>query len=347
MSSYTAVGDDLGVCANCGRRSGDEGGFIKLKNCTACRLVKYCGVECQKAHRKQHKKACKQRAAELKGAMMICGACERELPEGSFSVEQRGRRQSSRICTECVVGGNQLALMKKGRARSEEDECPICQLLSPLDSDQSSFSVCCMKLVCNGCILAALKREMRDCPFCRTPTPDESAVVAMVQKRVNAGDPVAIHHLGRAYHWGHWGLEKDMTRAIESWKRAAELGLKEAHYDLGCLHSNGTGGEKDKANALRHWEAAAIRGEFNARFILGCEELVAGSYDLALQHFMISANMGHDSSLKKIKQMIMHGIATKADYAEALRGHQSAVEEMQSPDRDEAATLGLEKLRLL
>jgi len=169
----------------------------------------------------------------------------------------------------------------------------------------------------------------------------------MVQKRVNAGDPVAIHHLGRAYHWGHCGLEKDMTRAIELWKRAAELGLKEAQYELGCFHSNGTGGEKDKANALRHWEAAAIRGEFNARFILGCEELVAGSYDLALQHFMISANMGHDSSLKKIKEMIMFGIATKADYAEALRGHQSAVEEMQSPDRDEAATLGLEKLRLL
>ena len=51
------------ACANCGKESGDA---VKLKNCTACYLVKYCGVDCQKIHRKQHKKACKKRAAELK-----------------------------------------------------------------------------------------------------------------------------------------------------------------------------------------------------------------------------------------------------------------------------------------
>ncbi|EJK55166.1 hypothetical protein THAOC_25129, partial [Thalassiosira oceanica] len=51
------------ACANCGKPKGDG---IKLKNCTACRLVKYCGVDCQRAHRKLHKKACKQRVAELK-----------------------------------------------------------------------------------------------------------------------------------------------------------------------------------------------------------------------------------------------------------------------------------------
>ena len=50
------------TCANCGKHGSDT---VKLKNCTACRLVKYCGVDCQKAHRKQHKTVCKQRAAEL------------------------------------------------------------------------------------------------------------------------------------------------------------------------------------------------------------------------------------------------------------------------------------------
>ena len=50
------------TCASCGKA---ELFGIKLKFCTACHLVKYCGVQCQKEHRREHKKACKRRAAEL------------------------------------------------------------------------------------------------------------------------------------------------------------------------------------------------------------------------------------------------------------------------------------------
>jgi len=57
MSSTTPID----MCANCGK--GEEHSN-KLKTCTACLSVKYCSRDCQAAHRKQHKKACKQRAAE-------------------------------------------------------------------------------------------------------------------------------------------------------------------------------------------------------------------------------------------------------------------------------------------
>ena len=76
----------------------------------------------------------------------LCGACERTLPEDSFSEEQRGLRQSSRRCEECVDAGIQLVLMMKGRERSEEDECPICNLLLPLDWEQSIFKACCLEV---------------------------------------------------------------------------------------------------------------------------------------------------------------------------------------------------------
>ena len=110
--------------------------------------------------------------------MKVCGACERELPDGSYSEEQRRLRQSSRQCEECVAKGNELLLMKKGRTRSEGDDCPICSLPLPLDWEQSMFQPCCTKKLCNGCILAALKRNMRDCPFCRTPRPKKSQSLA-------------------------------------------------------------------------------------------------------------------------------------------------------------------------
>jgi len=54
--------DIISVCANCGK--GEEESD-NLKACTACNLVKYCNRECQIAHRKQHKKECRKRAAEL------------------------------------------------------------------------------------------------------------------------------------------------------------------------------------------------------------------------------------------------------------------------------------------
>ena len=66
------------------------------------------------------------------------------------------------------------------------------------------------------------------------------------------------------------------------------------------------------------------------------QEYSAGNYDLALQHWMISATLGHEESLNNVKSFFMNGLATKADYAAALRGYQNAVEEMSSPDRDEA-----------
>eukprot|EP00571_Detonula_confervacea_P011869 CAMPEP_0172303550 /NCGR_PEP_ID=MMETSP1058-20130122/5081_1 /TAXON_ID=83371 /ORGANISM="Detonula confervacea, Strain CCMP 353" /LENGTH=179 /DNA_ID=CAMNT_0013014413 /DNA_START=179 /DNA_END=718 /DNA_ORIENTATION=+ len=50
---------EMSQCAACGK----EGDSLKI--CTACRLVKYCNVACQKAHRKNHKRECKKRAAEI------------------------------------------------------------------------------------------------------------------------------------------------------------------------------------------------------------------------------------------------------------------------------------------
>ncbi|EJK48881.1 hypothetical protein THAOC_32285 [Thalassiosira oceanica] len=269
--------------------------------------------------------------------MKICGACVRELPDDSYSVEQRGLRQSIRRCEECVAAGNQLVLMKKGRTRSEADDCPICQLPLPLDIDESSFRECCMKKVCNGCVFAAGKLGMWDCPFCRAPTRmTYSQALAMIRKRIDAGDPVAILFLGNKYRFGEYGLEKNMTSAVELYERAAELGVKEAHFSLGVLYDEGADVEKDTAKAIKHYEAAAMGGHVYARYNLSIIEGIAGNHVIALQHMMISAKLGHEKSLSNVKRLFMAGLATKADYAAALRMYQNAVEEMSSPDRAEA-----------
>ena len=59
---------------------------------------------------------------------------------------------------------------------------------------------------------------------------------------------------------------------------------------------------------------------------LGVAEFEGGNYKLAVQRRLISAKMGYEKSLNAIQEMFMTGQATKEQYAEALRGYQTAVE---------------------
>jgi len=295
MSCTAVDGDSADLCANCGKHGSD---IVKLRDCTACRLVKYCGVDCQKADRKQHKRACKQRAAELKDEQLYSQGHER--PEGDF--------------------------------------CSICALPIPLPkSGRAVFNPCCMEQICHGCDVATKKRGMFDCPFCRTPIPKGDAEnMAMIQARAEKKDPEAIYHLGGRYYSGGLGLQKDVRQAVELYTEAAELGSVEALFNLGVLYYSGDGVQEDKVKAVQLWSKAAKQGQLESRYQLGELELMKGNFNHAKKHFLISANMGDNDSVEKIKAIFMIGVATKEEYAQALRGYQDAIEEMKSPDRDEA-----------
>ncbi|EJK67613.1 hypothetical protein THAOC_11329 [Thalassiosira oceanica] len=239
------------VCANCGKHGSD---IVKLKHCNACRIVKYCGVDCQKAHRKQHKKACRKRAAELKDEQLYSQGHER--PEGSF--------------------------------------CPICTLPIPLPMHEHSvFNVCCMKRICHGCDFAAKRRGMFDCSFCRTPLPETDAdMLVMIQARVKKKDPEAIGNLAERYCGGMLGLQKNVRRAVDLWQEAAELGSTKALGQLGAAYYDGRGVQENKAKAVELWTKAAVQGQVESRHKLGCCEGERGNYDRAARHFMISAKNG-------------------------------------------------------
>ncbi|EJK45386.1 hypothetical protein THAOC_36000, partial [Thalassiosira oceanica] len=253
MSCVPAVDDCEEVCANCGKCGSD---IIKLKNCTACRLVKYCGVDCQRAHRKQHKKACKQRAAELKD-------------------EQ---------------------LYSQGHERPERDFCSICTLPIPL------------------------------------PMGDHAVFEARIQ--------LPSTNSGLKHFHGELGLQADTQKGVELLTEAAELGSIQALFNLGAAYDTGEGVQQDEAKAIHFYEKAAMQGHVMSRNNLGISEAKKGNYDRAVRHLLISAKMGHENSIGAIKEMFVTGVATKEQYAEALKGYQNAVEEMKSHDRDEAKRLG-------
>ena len=87
---------------------------------------------------------------------------------------------------------------------------------------------------------------------------------------------------------------------------------------------------------IRHLQHGAIQGHPQSRHNLAVHEYSNGNHELAVQHWMISAKMGYERSLNKIKGMFMKGHATEAQHAEALTGYQTALDEARSPQREEA-----------
>ena len=287
--------DMMMCCASCGKAEVDN---IKLKLCTACKLVKYCSVDCQKNHRPQHKKACKKRAIEIHDDRLF------RQPDQSY------------------LG-----------------ECPICCLPLPLGQDISKWGLnsCCCKRICAGCDHANKNREIEQgleqrCPFCRevVPKTDEEADQNYM-KRAKANDPVAIFRMGvKCYDEG------DHEGAFQYWTKAAEVGNIESHFELSCLYHKGEGVEKNNKKEFYHLEEAAIGGHDYARHNLGYYEGESGRNDRAVKHFIIAAKLGYNKALENVKQGFQIGLVSKEDYEGALRGHQAALDETKSEQRDAA-----------
>ena len=191
---------------------------------------------------------------------------------------------------------------------------------------------CCSKTICKGCEFANSRRQLGGrldltCPFCRHPFPEtEEEGYKINFKRAEANDPVAIAELG-----GRHCREGEYDTAFEYLTKAAGLGDINAHYDLSRLY------EKDEKKGLYHLEEAVIAGHPEARFRLGCIEGRHGRIDRMVEHFIISANLGHDESIEVMKLCYKEGRVSKEDFASALRAHQAAVNETKSPQREEAS----------
>ncbi len=290
MSSNTEADE---VCASCGITGGNGN---SLKICTACKLVRYCSVECQKNHRSQHKKACRKRAAEIRDDRLFaqpdesylgeCPLCCLPLPldENKWTINS--------CCGKTVCKG-----------------CAYANLLREL----------------NG----GLEHK---CPFCREPVPTtDEEIVQNYMKRIKANDPAASREIGRKCH-----LEGDYEGAFQYYTKAAALGDMEGHYNLSIMYSEGQGVEKNEKKEVCHLEEAAIGGHPNARYNLGANEWNNGRYDRAVKHWIIAAKLGYDVALEKMKKEFVDGYASKEDYEAALRGHQAAVDATKSAQREEA-----------
>ena len=102
------------------------------------------------------------------------------------------------------------------------------------------------------------------------------------------------------YDRGMFVLQQDSKKAFKLWTKAAELGSRNAHFNLYLAFSKfyaKAGVERDMKKAIYHLEISAIKGDGGSRCALKNLESSLGNLDRAKKHGMLSAGMACDSSL--------------------------------------------------
>ena len=212
------------VCASCGIAEA-EGGEIKLEECAACKLVRYCSDKCREEDREQHRVKCRKRAKKLRDKILF-------------------RQQDSSHLGECPI-------------------CFLPMPLSLKKS--TFYSCCSKTICDGCDYAHDRSNGGDNCPFCREPDPDDEDFERRLMKRVKVNDPVALLHkgidcyierdyttafkywtkaaelgnvdshanLGGMYEEGE-GVEKDEEKAAYHWEIAAMGGHPWARHNLAC-----------------------------------------------------------------------------------------------------------------
>ena len=246
----------------------------------------------------------------------------------------------------CKKRAAELYDEKLFKDHAERDECPICMITMPIDATQVAFNPCCRKFICNGCIHAQTKEDIKSgkayedwgaCPFCRERTVGSDKVADEVKRCVEIHNCFyAMNMLGIYYLNGECGLPRDLNKAIELFLEAGKLGCAEAYNNLGNIYILENGIDKDVRKAKKYYELAVIGGHAMSRYDLAVVEEKAFNYERSSKHFLIGARAGDEDCLKAVKTYFEGGDVTKDEYSQALQAYHKQKENTKSAMREEA-----------
>ena len=300
-ASAEAAVDEIILCASCGKSECDDG--IKLKKCTACYLVRYCSVKCQKDHRPQHKKKCKKRAAELREELLFkqpesssdgdCPICCLPLP--------RDPKQcvfmtccSKRICVGCDYANE-----------DRDSKCPFCRKVAA-DTYEEQIERLMQRIEAND------PDAMCEMGTERCRGGDYNSAFEYYSRAAALGDVLAHYQLSILYHDGK-GVEKDEKRALHHEEQAAICGHPEARHNLGFREREN--GRLDRA--LKHWIIASKLG--NDKSLKGVKMFYKAGF-VSKEDFA-AALRGHKAAIDATKSPQREEAAEYAEYLDERRQH--------------------------
>lgn len=156
----------------------------------------------------------------------------------------------------------------------------------------------------------------------------ENIIVDKIEEGVSKNLPYAFYLKGHYYSIGYQYDEDDYS-AFENIKKAAELGLPKAQFELSEMYSSGTGCMFDSSEAYRWLKTAAENGYYEAEGKYGIELFDDSSIFSHTRHrsfpFLKKAyKQGYDEVYWCLGQCYMHGIGTTANKELAYPLYQEA-----------------------
>ena len=303
------------TCGSCRRVGAD------LKTCTACRTVHYCDVSCQKAHRKAHKKRCKEIAhtkevmEEFKANPMTeeCPICMMRLPLlASEYVYQSCCGMV--ICDGCIVASQKA------------------QGLDLTDGDVP-------------------------CAFCRRRVPSSpEELVERLNKRIDKYcDSMAVFNMAGVHEAGT-GVPKNFAKAFEYSAKASDMGNAHAMHNVAYCSWRGIGVPNDEKKAKIYFEMAAKKGHVQSLVQLS-DMHIENNLEVRILYIRLAAESGQEEAMEFLKNWYRlntddisdhsgnciciycriqktKGLLTKDDLANTIRAFHSAQEELRSDERD-------------
>jgi TPR repeat protein len=198
-------------------------------------------------------------------------------------------------------------------AANQEEECPVCLELLPVDAGQFIRATCCGKGLHKECHAGIGKSTMtrkqkNTCVMCRAKHPKtDKEANKRVRAWVKKGKAWAQATLATAYALGDHGLPQSYLMAVKLYGMAVKQGDPSAMMGLGNMYDKGQGVDQSYEKSAELFKMAADRGHASAQFNLGCSynngEGVAQSNKLAREWYTKAAAQGHEDATGALKRL--------------------------------------------
>jgi Ring finger domain/MYND finger/Sel1 repeat len=259
-------------CVNCGVED------VPLHGCSRCKLAKYCGTLCQKAHWKDHKKNClapeDRRPNPTAASANECSICMQELATNVCLLPCKHTFHVS-----CVA-----------ELRKHSSNCPMCRAILPAPPEDIMREAA---LLHDGLMKSNVHHGVR-----------MKMVIAMFQEAANQGLPVAQFALASLYKVGH-GVDKDEMVATQWLKKSAEGGLSAAQSAMGNIYTIGNGVKADDKESFYWHMKAAEQGHADSQFAVGtmlfCARGTTRNVPEALMWLFHAAEQGQEEAVDLLK----------------------------------------------